>query len=293
MRTGLWLATVVLLYPLGALAQYDYEDDRDGRPEPTTENIAFAYADVLRVDPIYVTRRVREPREECYDTEVERRDTRGNNGAGTVIGAIVGGALGNQVGKGDGRKAATVAGALIGGAIGNNAARRDDRYYGEPETRCRTVSERYSERRIVGYDVAYELDGQQYQTRTANPPGRWIQVPAPAYGYAPQGYEQPAYPDAGYAEQVPPDYPVQPAYSNGYAQPYPQPYPQAYPQAYPAPAYPQSGEVPVAAAPVAYYPAPVVAPLPVPVPVPLPLPIGLNLSFGGVFGGGHHHGGWR
>ena len=50
---------------------------------------------------------------------------------------------------------------------------------------------------------------------------------------------------------------------------------------------------PVAAAPVAYYPAPVVAPLPVPVPVPLPLPIGLNLSFGGVFGGGHHHGGWR
>lgn len=47
-----------------------------------------------------------------------RRDNR--LGGGTVLGAIVGGALGNQVGSGDGRKAATVAGALAGGAIGHN-----------------------------------------------------------------------------------------------------------------------------------------------------------------------------
>lgn len=47
-----------------------------------------------------------------------RRDNR--VGGGTVLGAIVGGALGNQVGKGDGRKAATIAGAVAGGAIGHN-----------------------------------------------------------------------------------------------------------------------------------------------------------------------------
>ncbi len=44
---------------------------------------------------------------------------RETTGGGAVLGAIIGGALGNQVGKGDGRKAATVAGAVIGGAIGN------------------------------------------------------------------------------------------------------------------------------------------------------------------------------
>lgn len=44
---------------------------------------------------------------------------RQTTGGGAVLGAIIGGALGNQVGKGDGRKAATVAGAVIGGAIGN------------------------------------------------------------------------------------------------------------------------------------------------------------------------------
>ncbi|MCP5475211.1 MAG: glycine zipper 2TM domain-containing protein [Lysobacterales bacterium] len=40
-------------------------------------------------------------------------------GGGAVLGAIIGGALGNQVGKGDGRKAATIAGAVAGGVIGN------------------------------------------------------------------------------------------------------------------------------------------------------------------------------
>ena len=46
---------------------------------------------------------------------------RETTGGGAVLGAIIGGALGNQVGKGDGRKAATVAGAVIGGVIGNEA----------------------------------------------------------------------------------------------------------------------------------------------------------------------------
>ena len=40
-----------------------------------------------------------------------------------MLGAIVGGALGNQVGKGDGRAAATVGGAVVGGAIGHNIAK--------------------------------------------------------------------------------------------------------------------------------------------------------------------------
>lgn len=47
------------------------------------------------------------------------RADRRTSGGGAVLGAIVGGALGNQVGKGDGRKAATVAGAVVGGFAGN------------------------------------------------------------------------------------------------------------------------------------------------------------------------------
>ena len=155
-----------------ALAQdRGYEDDR------TVDNSRVAWADVLRVDPVYDNVVQNRPREECYDADVNRHyDGRGNNAGGTVLGAIVGGALGNQVGKGDGRKAATIAGALIGGAIGNDQARRDDRYYTDTETRCRTISERSTERRIVGYDVQYRYRGDVYISQLDYDPGERMRV---------------------------------------------------------------------------------------------------------------------
>lgn len=74
-------------------------------------------------------------RSERYDRcrscgTVERIEYAGhgkNSGGGAVAGVVIGGVLGNQVGDGDGRRAATVAGAVIGGIVGNNAERRSSR----------------------------------------------------------------------------------------------------------------------------------------------------------------------
>ena len=54
---------------------------------------------------------------------------RGNNVAGTAIGAIIGGLLGNQVGGGSGKTAATVLGAVGGAVVGNQVASRNDGTY--------------------------------------------------------------------------------------------------------------------------------------------------------------------
>lgn len=54
------------------------------------------------------------------------------SGGGAILGVIVGGALGNQVGSGDGRKAATIVGAVAGGFAGNEIEKRnkrDDEFY--------------------------------------------------------------------------------------------------------------------------------------------------------------------
>ncbi len=155
----------------GGYPDRGYSDDA-----PRSGNDKVAWADVLRVDPQYDEVVVTRPREECYEESVDRRDSRGNNAAGTVIGALVGGALGNTVGKGDGRKAATVAGAVVGGAIGNNAARRDDRTYSSTETRCRVIDDRVSERRIVGYDVQYRYRGDVYMSQLDYDPGERMRV---------------------------------------------------------------------------------------------------------------------
>jgi len=151
-------------------ADRGYEGDRG------TDNVRLDWADVLRVDPVYTDVQSSRPREECFEEEVGVRDTRGNNAAGTILGAIVGGALGNQVGKGDGRKAATIAGAVVGGAVGNNVARRDDAYGAQTETRCSTVNEMYTERRIVGYDVQYRYRGDVFLSQLDYDPGERMRV---------------------------------------------------------------------------------------------------------------------
>ncbi|MFC7519451.1 glycine zipper 2TM domain-containing protein [Xanthomonas populi] len=54
----------------------------------------------------------------CRNVEVQKNATDPNRIAGTVAGAAIGGLLGNQVGGGNGKKAATVLGAVAGGVAG-------------------------------------------------------------------------------------------------------------------------------------------------------------------------------
>ncbi len=157
----------------------------DDQPEYDT-------ARVVSVDPVieYVDEPV--TRDVCRNEPVERyeprygsgyddRRHRDNSGA-TLLGALVGGALGNTVGHGDGRRAATIAGALIGGAIANDGARRPryrdegGRYHRSHEQRCETRTEYRQEERVVGYDVAYEYNGRVYHTQTDAHPGDSIEV---------------------------------------------------------------------------------------------------------------------
>lgn len=49
-----------------------------------------------------------------------------NEGGSTVAGAVLGGIVGNQFGKGGGKVAATIAGAAIGGIVGNEIGRKLD-----------------------------------------------------------------------------------------------------------------------------------------------------------------------
>jgi uncharacterized protein YcfJ len=140
------------------------------------DNAKVAWADVLRVDPIYDRVRTSNPREVCDDVPVERRVDNGNRAAGTVIGALVGGVLGSTVGKGDGRRAATVAGAVVGGAVGNNAARGEDRYIDGIERHCRVVDDGVEENRVVAYDVQYRYRGDVYMSRLNYDPGDRLRV---------------------------------------------------------------------------------------------------------------------
>lgn len=132
------------------------------------------YAEVLAVKP--VTETIKTPREECRDVAVTRqRPVQDQHQiAGTAIGAVVGGLLGNQVGGGNGKKIATVAGAVGGGYAGNKVQegmqQRDT--YTTTQTRCNTVND-ISEK-VVGYNVTYSIGDQVGKVKMDREPGSTI-----------------------------------------------------------------------------------------------------------------------
>ena len=160
---------------------------------PVLAESFFESAPVLSVRP--VTERTPVNREECWSEQrrgyEERRVTRQSDGAaigpGTVLGAIIGGVAGHQVGGGRGKDAATAGGAIVGGLIGNQVDRDQGRAGAGTETveverrpvtreveRCRTVQD---VREVpVGYDVRYRYGGREFVTRLPYDPGRRIRL---------------------------------------------------------------------------------------------------------------------
>lgn len=161
-----------------AHAQAHY-DEPPPRARRAPENVNFGYADVLRVDPVYEYYQVSQPREECYEERVVTREPRGGDPTGgTILGALIGGALGNQVGGGHGRQAATVAGAVIGGSVGRNVDRSNSpgRTYEDRGTRCRLVEDAREEQRISAYNVEYRYRGEVYMSQLPHDPGDRLRV---------------------------------------------------------------------------------------------------------------------
>lgn len=162
---------------------YDAHYD-DGR----YEDGSYAWAEVVRVEPIISSIERPVSDRQCYQQPVAYREpVRYHHGrrdrAPAILGAIVGGVIGSQFGSGGGRDAATAAGALLG----YQSVRDDQRRYGghyasggheytRYETRCTSQSNYVQDDTVSGYEVTYRFRGQTYQTVTDYNPGERIQV---------------------------------------------------------------------------------------------------------------------
>lgn len=138
------------------------------------DNAHYAWADVLRVDPVYGVARTATPTQQCYDQQVVQQ-TPSNKGIGTVLGAVVGGVLGSTIGHGRGNTAATVGGAVVGGAVGNSVA-SGGQTYTTNQTTCQQVTQVSEQRQIIGYDVEYRYHGDVYMSRLSYDPGERLRV---------------------------------------------------------------------------------------------------------------------
>jgi uncharacterized protein YcfJ len=142
-------------------------------PEPAGPK----YARVVSVDP--VREAATAAKRECHDEVVTHRAPVKDQHqiAGTAIGAVAGGLLGNQVGGGKGRTLATVAGAVGGGYAGHEIQQRRQETNTVSSTvrKCSTVPGSGGDK-IVAYDVRYEYNGVTRSVRMDHDPGDRVEV---------------------------------------------------------------------------------------------------------------------
>jgi len=118
-----------------------------------------------------VIQQVAVPRQVCTTQQVMVEQPK--SGAGALLGAVAGGAMGNQVGQGSGRALATMIGLVGGSMLGDKIEGP-----GAPEVRnvqnCTTQT--FYENRTIGYNVVYEFAGKQYTVQMPQDPGPTLQV---------------------------------------------------------------------------------------------------------------------
>ncbi|HUB88941.1 MAG TPA: glycine zipper 2TM domain-containing protein [Dyella sp.] len=168
---------VLTVMSTGAMAQqggYPPPPPPPGAPGAGADNAHFAWADVLRVDPVYGVARTTAPSTQCYDQQVVQQ-TPSHKGIGTVLGAVVGGVLGSTIGHGRGNTAAIVGGAVAGGAVGNSVSSGGQTYTSD-QTVCQPVTQVSEQRQIIGYDVEYRYHGDVYMSRLSYDPGERLRV---------------------------------------------------------------------------------------------------------------------
>jgi len=144
--------------------------------------VEYDYAAVVESRPIIQVVEISTPQEQCWEEEyvVERRYGRSGSNTPALLGTIIGGALGNAVGHNKSNKrVGAVLGAVLGHSIGRDIMRDQqgpNRREDDVVERCETVYEQHEEERIVGYQVTYNYNGQEYTVRADSDPGDQIQV---------------------------------------------------------------------------------------------------------------------
>jgi len=130
-------------------------------------------ATVISVEKVFKQYRVNEPYQECYIQETIQ-----NNGDGSatneLFGAVIGGAIGNKLGKGDGNDAMTLFGALMGASIANDAEKKANATGKKIITQevCEKKFRQVIEKRLSHYLVIVDYEGRNVSFKSKRRPSK-------------------------------------------------------------------------------------------------------------------------
>ena len=128
------------------------------------------YAAVTSVEKVYKQYRVEEPYQECYIKETLQNQGDGS-ATNEIMGAILGGAIGNQFGEGEGKDVMTLAGIVLGASMANDAEKANST--GQvvvSQEVCETKVKTSIEKRLSHYLVHINYEGHDLAFSTKKRP---------------------------------------------------------------------------------------------------------------------------
>lgn len=150
-------------------------------PSAVSAQQSYEMVAVVSAQPVYQLAQIETPQERCAEERVlVDRAKRQSSDTPIIVSTIIGGAIGNAVGNNkSSKRVGAVLGAVLGNSVGRDIARQsqssDTRQYQIVE-RCETVFVSHEEERLLGYDVIYLFNEQQYSVRMAQDPGSQMKV---------------------------------------------------------------------------------------------------------------------
>ena len=117
-------------------------------------------ATVNSVEKVYKQYMVEEPYQDCYIKETLQQSGDGS-ATNEIMGAILGGAIGNQFGDGEGKEAMTLAGIFLGASIANDAEKANST--GQvvvSQEVCENKVRQTIEKRLSHYKINVEYEGR-------------------------------------------------------------------------------------------------------------------------------------
>ena len=131
-------------------------------------------ATVNSVEKVYKQYMVEEPYQDCYIKETLQQSGDGS-ATNEIMGAILGGAIGNQFGEGDGKEAMTLAGIFLGASIANDAEKANST--GQvvvSQEVCENKVRQKIEKRLSHYKINVEYEGRDLSFTTKKRPSEDI-----------------------------------------------------------------------------------------------------------------------
>ncbi len=186
---GVAIAAIGIIVAIAIAAKYGFANmnNRPQQPADLTSQPAGAdtaatqpaqeqFAQVVAVQPITQNSTTSKPRQVCSQEQVAVPEPYKDQHqiGGAVVGGLVGGLLGHQVGSGKGKTLATLGGAAAGAFAGHEIQKKhqeDNATRMETRNVCRTVTDKTTNTKTVGYDVTYTLNGQVGHVRMDHNPG--------------------------------------------------------------------------------------------------------------------------